>query len=211
MSDTRFVFTKNTSLPFKTQCSREKRNKEALQQAVLLGLLTQLHTIDVERPLKKSNVTEQIPKIISIDFGNEIFEYDGFVRDRFKSYMETDYKTEQERIKGLRLFNRNIQVFSNNYLMDLCTENGFFFNSHLSKVSKNAQRIEYFENIFYKGKLVMSVFDIAEKGSMLCKYFSDVVKIHKHTMIEVGDKNIQRILGFSTDSTTESSSSLLTN
>ena len=35
----------DTQLPFKTNCSREKRNQEAIQQSILLGLLTQFYTI----------------------------------------------------------------------------------------------------------------------------------------------------------------------
>ena len=198
-SSTKFIFTrKDNSLPFKTQCSREKRNQEAIQQVILLGILTQFNAVTLEKPTKKSNVTEQIPKIISIEFGNEIFEFDNFVKDRFKSDIEQEYSTPQERIKSLRIFNRNIHIFTNNYLFDLCMENGFSFSSHLSKLSKNNQRIEYFDSVFYHGHCLMNSSNIVTVGKNLCQYFSSLLTSEKKTVtLSAGDVTIDHILGLS--------------
>ena len=99
-SSTKFIYTRNdTSLPFKTQCSREKRNQEAIQQALLLGIVTQYYSVTLEKPPKKSNVTEQIPKIISIERNNESIDFDNFVKDRFKDDIQHQFQSPQERIK----------------------------------------------------------------------------------------------------------------
>ena len=195
---TKFIFTrKDTSLPFKTQCSREKRNQEAIQQTLLLGFVTQFHTVTLEKPTKKSNVTEQIPKIISIEYGNETFEFDNFVKDRFKSDLEQTENDPKEHVKSLRIYNRNIHIFTNNYLFDLCMENGFTFSSHLSKVSKNIQRFEYFDSVFYRNRYMMDNSRIVSIGKNLCRYFSSLLSgERKMVTLPAGDNTIAQILGF---------------
>ena len=77
-----FTIPKNEPIiPFKTKCSREKRNQEAIQQSILLGLLTQFYTITLEKPTKKSNVTEQIPKITTIKIDVEYLNFMPFSTD----------------------------------------------------------------------------------------------------------------------------------
>ncbi|KAL7715898.1 Uncharacterized protein QTN25_006595 [Entamoeba marina] len=174
-----------------------KRNQEAIQQAVLLGLLSQFYTFYVERPIKKSNVTEQILKIVSIDFGEELFEYNSFVKSRFKKDLENCNKTEVNRVKYLRLFNRNVHIFTNNFLFDLCIENGFFFKSRLSKLSKNSQRIEYFDAVYYHGKRIMNSSQINSIGRSLCKHFSSIISTNKQMLIHEADPDIPKIMNFS--------------
>ncbi|ELP85910.1 hypothetical protein EIN_134840 [Entamoeba invadens IP1] len=181
------------SLPFKTKCSREKRNLEAVQQAILVGLVSKMFSILIERPPKQSKVTEQIPKIISIMGESSVLEFDSFVKDRFKTELDATYSSEAERIKTLRLFNRNVFVFTNNFLLDLCTEIGYVFNTRLSKISKNTQRIEYIESVCYKGKVILTKNNLLEKGKRVCKYFSSIVIDKKQTTVEAGDVEIAKI------------------
>ena len=196
---TKFTFTSNDSaLPFKTKCSREKRNQEAIQQSILLGLLTQFYTITLEKPTKKSNVTEQIPKIVSIVIDGEEFDFDNFVKGRFLTEINQEFSSQQERIKSLRIFNRNIHIFTNNFLFDLCIENGFLFHSHLSKMSKNKQRIEYFDAVFYEGKLIMDNNGMVSIGKNLCKYFTNLLNSDSKSrtaVIHAGNAEISEILG----------------
>ena len=126
----------DSQIPFKTKCSREKRNQEAIQQSILLGLLTQFYTITLDKPTKKSNVTEQIPKIMTIVINGEVFDYDTFVKERFIDEINRPFESQQERVKSLRIYNRNVHIFTNNFLFDLCVESGYLFHSHLSKIIK---------------------------------------------------------------------------
>ncbi|ELP95268.1 hypothetical protein EIN_430740 [Entamoeba invadens IP1] len=191
---THFLFTNNASLPFKTQCSREKRNQEAIQLAVLIGLASQICTLTVEKPPKKSNVTQQIPRVVSLDFGNEVVELGSFVKTRFKNLLDNSYRTETERVKALRIYNRNVHVFTNNYLIDILTENGFFFNSHLSKVSKNTQRIEYFDQVFFNGTFFMSLSQMAQRGKALCNFFNETACKPSNSVLVYQDQRIADIL-----------------
>ena len=77
---------------------------------------------------------------MKIIINDKILLFDTFVKDRFKNDIQPTYENQQERIKALRIFNRNIHIFTNNYLFDLCIENGFTFSSHLSKLIKNNQK-----------------------------------------------------------------------
>ena len=187
------------ALPFKTQCSREKRNQEAIQHSILLGLLTQFYTITLEKPTKKSNVTEQIPKIMTIVINGETFDYDSFVKERFISEINHPFETPQERVKSLRMYNRNVHIFTNNFLFDLCVETGFLFHSHLSKLSKNNQRIEYFDSVFYNKKVVIDSKNIPVLGKSLCKHFAhllDSLETTKTVTIHAGDAAVAEIIGF---------------
>ena len=181
-------------LHVKTQLTRRKRNREAVQQAVLVALLSLRYDVEIEKPAKKTNVTSQIPKVKSISVGGETLDYDTFVRNRFTSDLQHDSADPASYSKARRQFNHDTKVFTNNYLLDLCRESGIVFNSHLSRASKNTQRIEYFYEVFQDRRMILSSDDIEVCGTRLCAYFADAIS-HNHVFtVRRSDHTVCQIL-----------------
>ncbi|ELP89250.1 hypothetical protein EIN_487320 [Entamoeba invadens IP1] len=182
------------NLPFKTQCSRDKRTLEAVQQAVFICLLSQSFEVTIERPPKLSKVTAQIPKIVSIKRGTDVVNIDEFVKDRFKNELDAMYKNEAHRVKILRIFNRNVFVFTNNLLLDLCLEEGYYISSRLSKPAKNNQRIEYITGLLLGSNFITDRNTVINIGSKVCNYLTQLVTDKKCVTLKAGDRVLSKIL-----------------
>ena len=53
------------------KASREVRNTQTVQQAILIALLTTVCDVTVKQPARKSVVTQQFMRMKSLDFGND--------------------------------------------------------------------------------------------------------------------------------------------
>ena len=143
------------------KASREFRNSQTLQQSILLGLLNKYCSITISQPAKKSTVTGQFMRIISINFGNgDEIQIDDFLKKRCIEQMQKDIYEGVSEKTALRRYQNNKKIEQIHLMMDILSEKGYQFTTKKMKGKLETKKLEMFSSIQYEGK-VFSVDDLA--------------------------------------------------
>lgn len=177
------------------QSKRDMKNFESIQQAFLLGLLTQFGSFTIERPIKKAKVTFQILKVQSFSLPTETINIAEWVElfCKQRSELELQSGVKQERVK--RRYDKNRFIFLSNYLLDVASEFGFFFDTKMSRNTGGAIQLEKIRNVYWQNKLLFRQQEMMIKGIALNKYlFSLADNSEKVGKLEMNDPIVSKIL-----------------
>ena len=157
--------------------------------------MTQFGTFTIERPIKKAKVTFQILKVQSFALQSETIDIAEWVEIfcKQRSDIELQSGVSQERVK--RRFDKNRFIFLSNYLLDIATEFGFFFETKMSRNTGGAIQLEKIRNVYWQNKLLFRQHEMMIKGIALNKYiFSLADNADKVGKLEMNDPIVQKIL-----------------
>ena len=170
-----------------SQNEKETRNYECYQQAILIALVNQICGITLQKPFKQATSVVSKPEIISLEFedysiklrvlGAQQYSY----LSEHMDHKEVKQKTEQRRVL------KNRSHFAINFLFDMCLENGYFFNSKLSKKSSKCTQVERIIDIYFNGTLVFDKQAIIQRGSLINNYLLNLTKDRADYTIKKGD------------------------
>ncbi|BFU23523.1 hypothetical protein EHI8A_076270 [Entamoeba histolytica HM-1:IMSS-B] len=130
------------------KASREFRNAQTIQQSILIGLLNKYCTITIGQPAKKSTVTQQFMRIISLDFGgNDIILMDDFLKGRCLEQMNQDISDGVSQKTAWRRYQNNKKIEEIHLLMDILTEYGYYFTAHPMKGKSETKKLDIIHSI----------------------------------------------------------------
>ena len=141
------------------EASREFRNSQTIQQSILLGLLNNYCSITISQPAKKSTVTGQFIRVLSLDFGNgDEIQIDEFLKKRCSEQMKKDIEDGVSQKTALRRYQNNKKIEQIHLLMDILVEKGYRFQTRKMKGKLETKKLEMICSMQFQGK----VFDIGE-------------------------------------------------
>ncbi|ELP90807.1 hypothetical protein EIN_026860 [Entamoeba invadens IP1] len=173
---------------------RELKNFDTYQQSFLIGLLNNHCGCTLKKQRKQTTVTSTTPVLKILHFQDEDYEImqlaDAYCRPE---YVE-DIKTGMSKTTAFRRIDKNRRNFTQNLLIDICMEFGYFFESCLSRKSKKTLRLERIQEVYNGDKRMFSQLDITQKGKKINDYFVSEFQKSSVVSIEVNCKVIQEIL-----------------
>jgi len=182
------------------QSKRDMKNFESIQQAFLIGLLSRFGSFILERPIKKSKVTFQILKVQSFTISTETINVAEVVEMFCRQRAEGELKAGIAKEKVKRRFDKNRFIFLSNYLLDISSEFGYFFETKMSRNTGGSLQLEKIRNVFFNSKLLCDQHEMMIKGIALNKYiFSLTDNLEKVGLLEQNDPIVQKILIDSVD------------
>ncbi|ELP93217.1 hypothetical protein EIN_055220 [Entamoeba invadens IP1] len=196
---TQTVESQITRIQMSTQNTLKRDNefKDMLcyQQAVVLALLNRYCSFEIERPGKESTITCTLPKVTKIKFG----EYSVDIRKKAEDLtLKLTSDTEKKKLKEKTVKRRTAKsasAYVNNYMIDVLSELGFFFNTKLSKKSSKSFRLERVSEIFYNGVLVFDRNQIQHMGREINTFFNEILKTSKTASFFKNDFTLTQKLG----------------
>ncbi|ELP84842.1 hypothetical protein EIN_283980 [Entamoeba invadens IP1] len=130
------------------KASRDFRNAQTMQQSILIGLLNRYCEITIAQPAKKSTVTQQFMRIVSLDFGNgDRILMDEFLKFRCVEQMEQDMSEGVTQKTAWRRYQNNKKIEELHLLMDCLIEYGYIFESNPMKGKAETRKLELIKSI----------------------------------------------------------------
>ncbi|KAL7717589.1 Uncharacterized protein QTN25_004988 [Entamoeba marina] len=150
------------------QTSLEKehrvKNEMVYQQAFILALLNQYCGFEIESPLKLSVITASMPRVTKLVFEQEFLLIDELSEKQSLLLLNTDRIGMTKQKAVLRQFRKNAINFTQNLLIDVCIEMGYFFQSLYSKKTKKTFQVERIQNVYLNNKLLFTRDDLLKIG-----------------------------------------------
>ncbi|BFU26543.1 hypothetical protein EHI8A_124570 [Entamoeba histolytica HM-1:IMSS-B] len=163
------------------------------QQAVLIGLANKFCGFTIENPSKMSQITATLPNISKIHTQDDLIDVSTLAEkqandllNKSKHFLVKE-KSLQRRIK------KNIIYFTQNLLIDFCSEHGFFFNSIYSKKNPKTFQVERVQQIFYKNNFLMKKDEIQSVGTCINNYLLNISH-GKTFFLRQNDVEVQNLL-----------------
>ena len=125
-----------------TMLSRLNKTKRSNQLCFLIGLLTMITPVTIQRPRKKSRFTQQIFGVKSITIKEEIFDVESYLESRCP-FEHTQSKNERHKHGEQKI----MELFE--LLIDICTEYGFIFITTKMRNKLDRNKIDFIEEIYY--------------------------------------------------------------
>ncbi|KAL7716515.1 TATA-binding protein-associated phosphoprotein [Entamoeba marina] len=173
---------------------RELRDSETYQQAFLLGILNEFCSFTIKLPRKKTIVTSNFHVLVDLVFINERMNILDLIETHCKPKYEYELKSGMNFAAAFRRYDKNRRIFTQNLLIDLCVEKGYFFNSKLARKSKKNLRREVIESVFYDNYFLYDLNEIQIRGKYLNKYFTSVLQTNKSSCIFKNDPCVKTLL-----------------
>ena len=167
------------------KASRDFRNSQTLQQSILLGLLNKYCSITISQPAKRSTVTGQFMRIVSIDFGDgDEIQIDEFLKKRCIEQMQKDISQGVSEKTALRRYQNNKKIEQIHLLMDILFEKGYTFTTKKMKGKLETNKLEMISSIGYCGR-IYSIDDLAHQADAVNSSILDMLKSkEKHIVVK---------------------------
>ncbi|ELP85433.1 hypothetical protein EIN_087450 [Entamoeba invadens IP1] len=158
--------------------SREIRNYQTLQQAVLIALLNQYAEVVFKQPAKKSVTTYQFMRIKSIKFTPQnTIAFNEFLKRRCVEHYTFDITNNTPMKTAKRRYQTNKKTDGIHLLMDLLTECGYFFVTKLTEGKSGTVKLDNIIQILKDGKTVVEKNELCKIGEtvneMLTKWLEN--------------------------------------
>ncbi|ELP92572.1 hypothetical protein EIN_073950 [Entamoeba invadens IP1] len=145
-----------------------------IQQGVLLAFINSYCGFSIKKQKKRAKVTSAYPKISKLVFPNETIDVQQLADSICRPVYEEECKHVSKKQTAMRRFEKNKKVFVQHLLIDILSEKGFFFESHLARNSTKTYRMERIERIYFDGRLVMQFEDFVKRGSAINNYLNSL-------------------------------------
>ena len=199
-----FDENKKWKLPKYSIKKKENKNYECIQQCILLALLNKKYGFILKKRRRQSTVTYSFPTIESIIVNekgvkeeiqiNEIIEHQ--CTDKLNETYQHEYKKKEEDCKRAtykRRLEKNKRISIHNLLIDMCIEEGYFFNSTMSKKSERGEQLERITEVFYQMKYLFNIKDMKEIGIEISQEINNKIQVNGTYEIEI-NSSLQHFL-----------------
>ena len=139
----------------------------------------------LNNPFSPNKSNNSMKQINSIDM-NKIIKSKYPHQKQNKVKREIQEKSIQRRIK------KNIIYFTQNLLIDLCRENGFFFNSIYARRNPKIFQVERIQEVFFEKRFLIDKNEMNEIGNFINNHLLQISN-GKSVFIGKNDENIQFI------------------
>ncbi|KAL7717850.1 TATA-binding protein-associated phosphoprotein [Entamoeba marina] len=164
------------------------------QQAVLLAFLNSYCSITLLKQRKQNTVTSSYPIVKTLHFENEQIDVIQLAETLYRPVYAEDSLDVKKKQTAFRRYEKNKRVFVQHLLIDILTEKGFFFESHLAKNTKKTLRLERIQKIYYNGRIIMDFKDFLQRGNAINTYLSDSLKSTSMFTIPLKDPQLQELI-----------------
>ena len=176
------------------QSKNELRDFETIQQSILLALLNEHCEFTLELPSKLSTVTLTNPRIITITINDQQINLKKLSEQMYCQSYADDLQSGIKEETCVRMFEKKKRIFINYFLIDLCIEFGYLFDSKYSRKSKQTMQLERIQRIFYHNQLKMEKDEIIKKGKSITKYLFGLVNSNNIVTIQKNHPMLSKLL-----------------
>lgn len=152
----------------KNKTSREIRNFQTVQQAVLIGLLNQFSDIIFKQPAKKSVTTQQYMRIKSIIFTEEdTVSFAEFLKRRCLEHYNWDITHDVPLKTAKRRYQTNKKTDGLHLMMDILSELGFVFHTKMTEGKSGTVKLENIIEVTRHGKCIVHPSSFIDIGKQI--------------------------------------------
>ncbi|KAL7714510.1 TATA-binding protein-associated phosphoprotein [Entamoeba marina] len=146
--------TRINNISFATKKDHESKLLECYQESFLLGLLNTFCSFSLQHLNKKSIKTPRTPRIHLLYISGETIDVTTITDTQCKLIFNKEISEGVPHKIALRRYNKNKKIFYQNFIYDICLEQGYYFNSKLSKQSNKSLQLERIDKTFLNGKFI---------------------------------------------------------
>ena len=171
---------------------RETRNKQSIQQLMLLALLNRHCTI-VLKKTRKSVLTAQFVGIERIEFNDDdMINVSEFLTRRVKEQYDFDISHGVDKKTAIRRMQTNRRIETMRLLVDLLVELGYTIIAKYAKGKHETNKMDIIESITYKGNALH--IHSQSIGDELNEFFSAHTEASGLTKITMNNENLSNIM-----------------
>ena len=171
----------------------ETKNYLVCQQSIFIAILNQYCHMNLSKPTKRSNITEQFIKIQSIQYGsnseNDV-DFSGLIEQRVKERLEFDIQLGITEVTAKRRVTSNKIHESLHYLIDMLSILDYQFHITTIGGKNNSMKIDTVHAIFFKNKLLFDEKQIKENGEKINHYLCSEIGDKKEYDLEMNNKTL---------------------
>ena len=166
----------------------------ACQQAIFIGWLNEYFKITLQKPVKRTQVSQQYLNIKLLERNEDKIEVEHFVNERCQQRKEYDIKIGVSESAAKQRVGKNKITESNQLLMDILTEFGYSFSSDVSDGKNGAMKIEIIKDVYKNGIFVCNKDDILTIGNRINKYLCDLVDKNQDIILELNNETLKELM-----------------
>ena len=188
--------SKTTEQKTKSQLLRTVQDYKdfySYQQAILIAFVNTLCSVTVKRQRKRTTISTSLPEVLSLNFDTESIDVAELTQRICMPSYEDSMKVLAKQT-AFRRYEKNRKIFVQHLLMDILSENGFFFNSKLARKTDKTYRLERINEIFYDYKPIMNMEELIVRGNAINNYICDNIKDRNTFTLQKNDKAISDII-----------------
>ena len=150
------------------------RNSIVFQEAIFIYELNKLYDMIVAKPIKRSIVTEQYVRVLSVNINGEDVQVEKCVETRCQSRLANDKCTGIKEESAIRRYTLNKTTETHHFLIDTLLMNGFMFNSKSIAGRNGSIKIENVTEIYKDDELLYDNESIMKFGEEINKILSNL-------------------------------------
>ena len=174
---------------------KKSRNYQVYQQCILIALLSSFFDVVIKQPVKRSVVSLQMLRIISISSKqtNEVINVDEFVTQRCKEKYENDLRNISMKTAKRRYDTNRISELIH-LLIDILFEENYRFSSKFTDGKNGAPVVETVNAIFTPDQRVFTKQDIITKGMRINQHLTALLQSNTEFNVGHNDRTLAILL-----------------
>ncbi|EKE41211.1 hypothetical protein ENUP19_0085G0088 [Entamoeba nuttalli] len=160
-----------TKESYELKKSYKATNYQCAVEGILIALIAQHCTIEINKPSKKCLVTQQFIKVIKINFSQgDSINVSIFINNRCNERKEHEIKMNSDVRTATRRIQNYKRIETIHLLIDILREYGYLFKSKYVEGKKGVLKLENVTAIYYNNKLLLNIKTIFERGIKIINY-----------------------------------------
>lgn len=153
-----------TSILTQRELKQESKSWEAIQQSILIFLLTKKgYRITIERPDKFAHLSKHFFIISNVEREDKKMKFTEIIQQKSEEMMSNFVNIEQKQLK--RHLDKSKSSLCVNLLIEICMKHHFDFTIRGTRSSIYTIKMQKFNEILFKNKILFSKNDILKLGS----------------------------------------------
>ncbi|BFU20314.1 hypothetical protein EHI8A_002600 [Entamoeba histolytica HM-1:IMSS-B] len=174
---------------------RDFLNYITSEQAIFIGLLSLEAKVIIGKPLKRSSVTRQYLRVISIEFDDgRVIECENEVEAKCIEKKKNDIKNGVSEKTAIRRFKTNKRTESTNILISFLKKMGYNFQSRLTEGKKDTSKLETVYKICKNNIELMDSNQIDQIGEQINKFLFNLVSSVVDPVVISNNEQIKKLL-----------------
>lgn len=171
-----------------TLSTRLNKTKRSNQLCFLIGLLNMIYPFTIQRPRKKSQYSQQIFGVKTIELKHEIFDVESYLQQRCPLTCETNNKNERHKHGEQRI----LELFE--LLLALCSDMGLMVFTSKMRNKSDRNKIDFIDEIYFNKTLLFNASSINSIGEQISNELLNITSLEKkETMLNVKHQSIFNI------------------
>ncbi|ELP92194.1 hypothetical protein EIN_381710 [Entamoeba invadens IP1] len=187
-------YSRNSSLPKKSNVFKCFRDSQAAEQAVFIALLSRHYSIEIKHPIKRSTVTNQVLNVSLIHFEHEIFNVSEFVDVRCSLLKTIDLATGFSEKSAQQRLSKNRIVEQQHFLIDILRELGYFCSGYICQGKLMTRPVEIVTTVARDNDILLQSKEIIENGTKIAKFIDQKLSTNEVLYIEKGSFEMKCLL-----------------